>query len=90
MKNWISRICLAVALIITVYNFFIIDKPDAQGTGIILLLLIVANVQTMTNKGWKNAFAIWQTLFNWNEPFISWLIYEYLPRIREHSTLIRK
>ncbi|WP_186278779.1 hypothetical protein [Lysinibacillus sp. BW-2-10] len=42
MKNLVTRICLALALIITVYNFFIIDQPVEKGTGVALLLLIIA------------------------------------------------
>jgi hypothetical protein len=42
MKNWISRICLAAAMLITVYNFFITEKPVESATGIVLLLLIIA------------------------------------------------
>lgn len=44
MKNLISRICLAFAMLITVYNFFITDQPNQSATGIVLLLLIIAIV----------------------------------------------
>lgn len=43
MKNiLITRICLALALIITVYNFFITDTPDKTATGLALILIIGA------------------------------------------------
>jgi hypothetical protein len=46
-KNLISRICIAVALILTVYNFIIVEEPvDQHVTGIILLLLIASNAVT--------------------------------------------
>lgn len=49
-KNLISRICLALALLVTVYNFFITDNPDSQATGVILLLLIIANIIPVLKK----------------------------------------
>lgn len=49
-KNLVIRICLALALLITVYNFFITDHPDSQATGVILVLLIIANIMPLTKK----------------------------------------
>nr|WP_304213893.1 hypothetical protein [Fredinandcohnia onubensis] len=46
----ISRICLAFALLITVYNFFITENPDSRATGVILLLLIIANIIPILKK----------------------------------------
>lgn len=45
-KNWIARICLALALLITVYNFFITENPEEMATGVILVLLIIAIMPT--------------------------------------------
>jgi len=43
----ISKICLAVALILTVYNFLIIESPvSREAIGTIFLLLIASNVLT--------------------------------------------
>ncbi|WP_159439980.1 hypothetical protein [Bacillus sinesaloumensis] len=49
-KSFISRICLALALLITVYNFFITDNPDSRATGVILLLLIISNIIPVLKK----------------------------------------
>ncbi|MBS4195663.1 hypothetical protein [Lederbergia citri] len=49
-KIWIIKICLALALLITVYNFFITDNPDKTATGIILVLLIIVNAQTSLKR----------------------------------------
>lgn len=52
MKNHLySRICLAFALLITVYHYFISDKPvESYETGTILLLLVAANILTVMKK----------------------------------------
>ncbi|MFS0862193.1 hypothetical protein [Fredinandcohnia sp. 179-A 10B2 NHS] len=49
-KNWIARIGLALALLLTVYNFFIVDTPDKTATGLILVLLIGVNVPNIVKK----------------------------------------
>ncbi|MEH7235245.1 hypothetical protein [Bacillus sp. JJ1562] len=49
-NNLVSRICLAVALLITIYNFFITENPDSRATGVILLLLIIANIIPLIKK----------------------------------------
>ncbi|MDZ5471414.1 hypothetical protein SM124_06600 [Bacillus sp. 31A1R] len=46
-KSLISRICLALALLITVYNFFITDTPTNSATGVVLLLLMIPNILTV-------------------------------------------
>jgi hypothetical protein len=46
-KNLLSNICLALALLMTVYHFVIVDVPvSKQVTGVILLLVIASNVIT--------------------------------------------
>ncbi|MFE8700756.1 hypothetical protein ACFYKX_09030 [Cytobacillus sp. FJAT-54145] len=46
-----SRICLAFALLITVYNYFISDKPvETYETGTILILLVAANILSMMKR----------------------------------------
>ncbi|MEH7384005.1 hypothetical protein V7147_01145 [Bacillus sp. JJ1521] len=49
-QNLVSRTCLALALLITVYNFFITENPDSRATGVILLLLIIANIIPLIKK----------------------------------------
>jgi len=45
--NLLSNICLGLALIMTVYNFLIVESPvPKQVTGLVLVLLIASNVMT--------------------------------------------
>jgi hypothetical protein len=46
-QKLISKVCLALALILTVYNFIIVEQPvEPKAIGTVLLLLIVSNIFT--------------------------------------------
>lgn len=46
----LSNVCLGLALIITVYNFLIIEKPVSNQVTGVILVLVIASIALTRNK----------------------------------------